>query len=172
MLSQAHDAPLGGHLGGDKTMSKIMDVYYWVNMRRDVRQYCQACDQCTARKPVLHHHLATMKSFVVGSPMERVTTDIIGQIGQLQATSTYCAGRTEGDDSSGFDRATKTQSNHGVSTLMKWVHRTPSRLLIALTVDRLICIAETPPSIDRMGIPFHFCAAGTGPSLGGDPGTG
>ena len=72
VLSQAHDAPLGGHLGGDKTMSKITDVYYWVNMRRDVHQYCQACDQCTARKPVLPHRLATMKSFVVSSPMEHI----------------------------------------------------------------------------------------------------
>ena len=89
MLSQAHDAPLGGHLGGDKTMSKIMDVYYWVNMRRDVHQYCQACDQCTARKPVLHHHLATMKSFVVGSPMERVTTDINGPLDRTASGNKY-----------------------------------------------------------------------------------
>ena len=89
VLSQAHDAPLGGHLGSDKTMSKIQDSFYWVNMRRDVRQYCQACDQCAARKPVLHHRRAPMKSFVVGSPMERVTTDIMGPLDRTVSGNKY-----------------------------------------------------------------------------------
>ena len=48
VLGQADDAPLGGHLGSDKTLSKVQDSYYWVNMWRDVRQYCQECDRCTA----------------------------------------------------------------------------------------------------------------------------
>ena len=89
VLSQAHDAPLGGHLGSDKTMSKIQDSFYWVNMRRDVHQYCQACDQCPAQKPVLHHRCAPMKSFVVGSPMERVTTDIMGPLERTVSSNKY-----------------------------------------------------------------------------------
>ena len=89
VLGQVHDAPLGGHLGGDKMLSKIQDFYYWVNMRRDIREYCRRCDQCTARKPVLHRRRAPMQKFVVGSPMERVTTDIMGPLDKTTSGNKY-----------------------------------------------------------------------------------
>ena len=41
IMSQAHDSPLGGHLGSDQTVSKIKDNYYWVNFKADVREYCR-----------------------------------------------------------------------------------------------------------------------------------
>ena len=77
VLQQMHDAPLGGHLGTEKTLRKIQDCFYWVNMKEDVINYCLACDLCTSRKTPGKQRNAPMKEFLVGSPMERVSIDIM-----------------------------------------------------------------------------------------------
>ena len=77
LLQQAHDSPLGGHLGGAKTLQKLQD-FYWINMRHEVEDYCRRCDACVARKPRVKHQRAPMKPYLVCSPMERVCTDILG----------------------------------------------------------------------------------------------
>ena len=77
VLQQMHDAPLGGHLGAEKTLKKVQDSYYWVNMKADVLNYCLACDLCVARKTPGKQKNAPMKEFLIGSPMERVSIDIM-----------------------------------------------------------------------------------------------
>lgn len=37
---------LGGHVGQDKTELKIMERFWWPNVRRDVRSFVSACEQC------------------------------------------------------------------------------------------------------------------------------
>ena len=89
IMSQAHDSPLGGHLGSDKTVSKIKDNYYWVNFKADVREYCRQCEECAARKPKLKHKKAPMRPYVIGSPMERITTDIMGPLDRTTSGNKY-----------------------------------------------------------------------------------
>ena len=36
----------GGHIGRDKTVSKIASAFYWPNMQRDVAKYILTCNRC------------------------------------------------------------------------------------------------------------------------------
>ena len=48
----AHDVPLSGHLGIEKTYLKILNHFYWPTIRKDVVPFCGTCPTCKmAGKP-------------------------------------------------------------------------------------------------------------------------
>ena len=46
VLSLAHTAPMGGHLGINKTYHKILNHFYWPSLRADCKSYCSQCETC------------------------------------------------------------------------------------------------------------------------------
>jgi len=48
-LVEAHDSPLGGHVGEHKTLDHLRP-YFWKGMSRDVRSHVRACISCGLRK--------------------------------------------------------------------------------------------------------------------------
>ena len=75
-LSQYHDSAQGGHLGADKTASRVRQVGYWVGMLGDIEQYCQSCLNCQASKQPSPPK-APLISMPVGRPWEMVAVDIL-----------------------------------------------------------------------------------------------
>ena len=45
-LSLAHETPLSGHLGVNKTYHKILNDFYWPGLKADVSNYCRSCHTC------------------------------------------------------------------------------------------------------------------------------
>jgi hypothetical protein len=45
LLSEAHDAPLSGHLGRAKTHERLSRCFYWPGMYAMVHDYCRTCDK-------------------------------------------------------------------------------------------------------------------------------
>jgi len=43
VISVAHDPPLGGHLGVNKTYHKVLALFYWPKMKRYVSKFCRTC---------------------------------------------------------------------------------------------------------------------------------
>ena len=46
MLSLAHDTPMSDHLGIIKTYLRILEHFYWPNLRKDVVEFCRSCHTC------------------------------------------------------------------------------------------------------------------------------
>ena len=46
ILSTAHKTPLAGHLGVNKTYQKILNHFYWPNLKKDVAEFCRSCHTC------------------------------------------------------------------------------------------------------------------------------
>ena len=46
ILRLAHEGPLAGHLGINKTQQKILQHFYWPGLRTDVVQFCKTCHVC------------------------------------------------------------------------------------------------------------------------------
>ncbi|KAI5620496.1 hypothetical protein C0J50_19963 [Silurus asotus] len=46
ILTMAHSLPLGGHLGVNKTVNKIMKQFFWPGLRKDVANFCRTCHTC------------------------------------------------------------------------------------------------------------------------------
>src|SRR5690606_32643164 len=53
LLHDAHDSPLGGHLGFDKTYDTMRRTFFWPRLARDVKTYISTCDHCQRNKPDL-----------------------------------------------------------------------------------------------------------------------
>ena len=46
ILSLAHESPMAGHLGVNKTYFRILTHFYWPHLRKDVSEFCKCCDIC------------------------------------------------------------------------------------------------------------------------------
>ncbi|KAF7650711.1 hypothetical protein LDENG_00121840 [Lucifuga dentata] len=78
VLQAVHGASGTGHFGVAKTVCHLYQVFYWSQHRRDVKDYCWHCDNCTACKGPKDTSNAQLQQFLVGCPMERVGIDVLG----------------------------------------------------------------------------------------------
>lgn len=46
VMSLAHSIPLAGHMGKNKTTSRILQRFYWPTVYQDVATFCQSCASC------------------------------------------------------------------------------------------------------------------------------
>ena len=49
-LLEAHDIPLGGHFGRDKTLANLSKNFFWPGMVTDVENFVKSCDNCQRKK--------------------------------------------------------------------------------------------------------------------------
>ena len=78
ILFQMHNSLLSGHLGCKKTREKILQRFYWYELKQDVNLYIRKCDTCAAdKKPVKTPH-APLGSLRTGAPGDCISTDYLG----------------------------------------------------------------------------------------------
>ena len=80
VLRELHDAVTAGHLGVNKTLSRVRERFYWPGVGLSVKDWCRKCHQCCARKRPPKSFKAPMKIYNVGAPMERIALDIMGPL--------------------------------------------------------------------------------------------
>jgi hypothetical protein len=50
LLDAAHDEPLAGHYGADKTWERLRGIAFWPGMRETIHDYCSSCEVCLHAK--------------------------------------------------------------------------------------------------------------------------
>ena len=76
MLTQNHDTSTAGHLGFEKTVSRVHEVSYWVGMLQDIDRYCRECTICQSTKPP--SPISTPLVIVpIGKPWETIALDVL-----------------------------------------------------------------------------------------------
>ena len=84
IMEIAHDA-YGGHLGVHKTCSKILNCFFWPNMRKDVAEFVRTCHTCQiSGKPNQTIPKAPLQPILV--PDEPFSKIIIDNVGPLPKT--------------------------------------------------------------------------------------
>ena len=46
VLELAHQIPLAGHMGKEKTRRRILRRFFWLTLYKDVEDFCRSCVQC------------------------------------------------------------------------------------------------------------------------------
>ena len=46
VLELAHEIPLAGHMGKEKTSRRILQRLYWPTLYKDVANFCRSCERC------------------------------------------------------------------------------------------------------------------------------
>ena len=88
-LTQYHDSKTSGHLGVTKTLTKLRQRYYWPGMQSDVRSYIAGCDKCSRKKGFQQTRRAPMQIAQSYAPMDRIATDILGELPATSAGNRY-----------------------------------------------------------------------------------
>ena len=75
ILSLAHETPLAGHLGINKTYYKVLNHFYWPGLRGDTKLFCKTCHTCQlVGKPNGKPPIAPLKPIpVMEEPFSRIS---------------------------------------------------------------------------------------------------
>lgn len=79
ILELVHGSAAGGHFGTQKTLDKLKQRFYWIDMIRDVHDWCTKCPICNRHKTSKRNR-APMQPIYTGEPFERVAMDVIGPL--------------------------------------------------------------------------------------------
>jgi len=90
VLRSAHDSNTGGHLGIDKTYSKLKVKFYWYKMKDSVKLHIHACEKCLRRKRPFRMPKSPLTEYTVGFPLDRISTDIMGPLPESDSGNKYC----------------------------------------------------------------------------------
>ena len=72
-----------------KTLAKLRQRYYWPGMQSDVRSYIAGCDKCSRKKGFQQTRRAPMQIAQSYAPMDRIATDILGELPATSAGNRY-----------------------------------------------------------------------------------
>ena len=75
----AHDMPMAGHVGVERTLQRIRKRFWWPGVAKDVKNYVQSCPECqkVAKRPI---KVPLIKMPVISKPFERIAIDIVGPL--------------------------------------------------------------------------------------------
>ncbi len=75
-----HNSRISGHLGRKKTTEKLLQRFFWYNLREDVNIWIRKCDICAANQKPVKTPKAPLGDMLVGAPLDRICTDILGPL--------------------------------------------------------------------------------------------
>ena len=91
ILSLAHETPMSGHLGVNKTYHKILNHFYWPGLKTDVSNYCKSCHTCqVVGKPnqvIPKAGLQPIPAF--DEPFSRIIIDCVGPLPKTKSGNEY-----------------------------------------------------------------------------------
>ena len=91
LLQLAHEVPLAGHLGINKTYDKLIRHFYWPGIKTSTKKFCNSCDTCQkAGKPKPGIAIAPLKPITIKErPFERVIMDCVGRLPRTKSGNRY-----------------------------------------------------------------------------------
>ena len=91
ILVLAHDTPLAGHLGVEKTYRKVLSHFYWPGLHGDVKRFCKTCHVCRlAGKPNQHPPVSPLVPIpAMEEPFSRIIVDCVGPLPKTRVGNQY-----------------------------------------------------------------------------------
>ncbi|URQ09129.1 replicase [Halyomorpha halys erranti-like virus 1] len=84
-----HVCPVGGHLGVQKTIGKILEFFYWTAMYDDIRQRVRSCDVCATSKPNQNTKVGYLSSELPSRPLQKIFIDYVGPLIRSKTGNLY-----------------------------------------------------------------------------------
>ena len=80
VMKLAHKPPFAGHLGRDKTVTRIMWRFYWPTMFADVSSFIKTCVECQKTAPRGGNKAPLIPLHIISEPFRRIAMDIVGPL--------------------------------------------------------------------------------------------
>ena len=89
VMRLAHEIPLAGHMGKQKTTARILKRFYWPRIFSDVAEFVRHCSVCQRTAMVTQTTVPMIPLPSVGVPFQRVATDIVGPLPKTPSGNRY-----------------------------------------------------------------------------------
>ena len=89
VLKLAHNIPIAGHLGAEKTKQRILKRFYWPSIHRDVKKYCKECAECQLTSKHKGSRVPMMPLPIMGESFTRMAMDIVGPLPKTKSGHRY-----------------------------------------------------------------------------------
>ena len=89
VLQIAHDLPLAGHLGKDKTLTRISRRFFWPTLSQDVASYVRSCPACQRTRQKKGEKAPLQPMPIMGNPFERIAMDVVGPLPKTRKGHEY-----------------------------------------------------------------------------------
>ena len=91
ILNLAHETPMSGHLGVNKTYHKILNHFFWPGLKSDVSQHCKSCHTCQmVGKPNQTIPKASLQPIpAFDEPFSRFIIDCVGTLPKTKSGCQY-----------------------------------------------------------------------------------
>jgi hypothetical protein len=77
-IESVHAHPYSGHYGGNRTLQKAKQIYYWPGMQQDIELYVKCCDSCQRVKAPRQRTLGELQPLQIpGRRWESISMDLI-----------------------------------------------------------------------------------------------
>ena len=76
-------------MGVKRTVERVRSRAYWHRVTETVKRFCERCEQCQKKKTPEKSPKAPMKTYVSGTPNERVQIDILGPFVESYQSNKY-----------------------------------------------------------------------------------
>ena len=89
VLKLAHNIPLAGHMGKEKTARRTLQRFYWPTLYGDVEKFCKGCLVCqkSSKRRVQRAPLIPLP--IIQEPFKRIAMDIVGPIPRSSSGKRY-----------------------------------------------------------------------------------
>jgi len=77
LFSHVHGGPLAVHLGSQRTLAQLKQLYYWPGMGKDVENWYKQCQDCATSKGNPNRPHGKLTKVITGDPMDIVAIDIL-----------------------------------------------------------------------------------------------
>jgi hypothetical protein len=84
-----HESPVGGHLGGYKTIRKIREQFIWKTMDNDIKARVKGCHLCRLSKPAQSTRVGFLASEIATTPMEKIFIVYVGPFPRSRAGNSF-----------------------------------------------------------------------------------
>ena len=91
ILNLAHETPMSGPLGVNKTYHKILNHFFWPGLKSDVSQHCKSCHTCqNVGKPNQTIPKASLQPIpAFDEPFSRIIIDCVGPLPKTKSGCQY-----------------------------------------------------------------------------------
>jgi hypothetical protein len=88
IIQSEHDLKVAGHFGRERTLELMSRNFYWVNMERDIRKYCNECDICQRTKAPRHAKHGLLHPLELAcKPWTHINTDFITDLPESEGAT-------------------------------------------------------------------------------------
>ena len=91
VMELAHNIPLAGHMGKNKTAQRILQRFYWPTLYRDTADYSRSCRECqkTSKRKDRPLNDIILSLPIIEEPFQRIAMDIVGPFPRSRSGKKY-----------------------------------------------------------------------------------